>query len=761
MFTDYWPKPQKAGKKTTSNLPRLTSEYKMAETPRSGLKRKQHKQVLSPAGATPLISEDGNDSILLSDSPPESQDIKRRQKKAEDNLKNASTGNDPETGHARIDNMAAATTKTNPIESGATATATDGQETSLPLSNMETEGGINANVQVPQMKSVVDDITKNTVVELLGKEPSKPRRGRPRRRGLSVDPSTKTGSDDMMTVLLGIRQDNAVLKSDIVKTLDSKMTEFKVKLEKDLCVVDEKLAGQNVKLDVMHEHVRKGQLERGELDCKLQGIEEELDSVRKATQNDVNVVTEQISNVETSLASDIEAVKGSIEEKFEETKRHQILAEDRIHQLSTVVEKENEKFKIELEDLRVTIERLQNTTTSSNASVRFSNTSDMSRPTSQNSYTDQCSNWSSSACSFRSFSSSSVSDQYDRSAVNEGPSSSINMDRSVIISCVREFKGENLKLMVLDIVNEIGLNLKPEEIENVYRIGDENAKRTSPRPVKCVLYDVVRRDQILYFKRRLRQSMSFSEVMINREEHKDLRIKSAMLRHAALMARRDGRYVYQRPDMVIVDNVTYTLDTVEDLPQKYKRNPNLTTDLNDFDKSRDRAAHVTYVGPSLQKLNYGLGFFSSNCFLSNFFACTVVCRNVPYKSVEQGYQARKAEVCGDEVAYHEIMRVHTPAQAKRAGGRIIESQAWLDMKLDVMEELLLCKFRQNTTLCYQLLNTRPNDLFECTLCAYWGTGCKFGSIAMEEHSWSGLNHLGRLLMHVRSLLAQEMGVDRV
>ena len=91
--------------------------------------------------------------------------------------------------------------------------------------------------------------------------------------------------------------------------------------------------------------------------------------------------------------------------------------------------------------------------------------------------------------------------------------------------------------------------------------------------MKCVLYDMVRRDQIIYFKRRLRQSHVFSEVMINKEEHKDLRVKSAMLRHAALMARRDGKYVYQRPNMIVIDNTTYTLDTADCLPQQYKRNP--------------------------------------------------------------------------------------------------------------------------------------------------------------------------------------------
>ena len=329
--------------------------------------------------------------------------------------------------------------------------------------------------------------------------------------------------------------------------------------------------------------------------------------------------------------------------------------------------------------------------------------------------------------SFRSFGSNSSQTNYYIPEGVKTPTSPSNMNRSIILSCIREHKGENLKLIVLDCVNDIGLNLKPEEIECVYRIGDENAKRTSPRPVKCVLYDVVRCDQILYFKRRLRQSLVFNEVMINREEHKELRVKSAMLRHAALMARRDGRYVYQKPDRIVIDGNTYTLDTVDTIPPHYKRNPKVETDLTDYDRARDRAQHVTIVGPLLKRLSYGLGFFSSHCFMSNFFKCEVVCRNVLYKTLEYGYQARKAEICRDERAYHAIMRARLPAEAKRIGGHIIETQAGVDQKLDVVEELLLCKFCQNKTLCYQLLNTCPNGLFECTLCDFWGTGCKFGS----------------------------------
>ena len=731
----------------------------MADTPKGGMKRKQHKQTLSPAGATPLVDKDGNDSIIVSDSPPESQDIKRRQKKPENDLVKDAAGCDPEGGQAKT-NMAP---NQNKVESERTV---DDQTTETTQSSMKEiqqsmKGGEETSNTSPVVsrgrhtKQVVDDITKKSAVEILGLEPTKPKRGRPRRRELSVDPGTNPGPGDMMNVLLGIRQDNAVLKQDLVQTLESKMSEFKSGLDKDLGILSDKVTQNEDSIEGIRMSIKTDKEDIKDLDLKIQGIEDEVVNIRKCSQKEVNSVVDHISSMETSLAQDIETVKVHIEEKFEETKQHQMLAEDRLNDITVNVEKQNAKFRIELEDLRATIERLQRP--SGRSSPSLSGAVADSRPSSQNSNTDCTSDWTGSEGSFRSFHLDPNPNQHEHA---EGDSTSYcqkKLDRSIILSNIRERQGESLKLYVLDCVNEIGINLKPEDIEMVYRIGDEDEKRAWPRPVKCVFYDVVKRDQILYFKSRLRYSQVFKEVKINKEMHRELRVKSAILRHAALLARREGQYVFQKEDRVVIDGTGYTLDTTDDIPLRYRRDLNLDSELNPMDKATTRAHHVEIVGPSLQKLDYGLGFFSTSCFLSNFYKCEVVCRNVSYRTLEHGYQARKAEICNNERAYHEIRRAKFPAEAKRMGGRIVSTEAWENQKLEVMEELLFCKFRQNRTLYYQLLNTRPHDLFECTMCEFWGTGCKLGSIMLEEKSWTGANHLGRMIMHVRAVLARELG----
>ena len=214
-----------------------------------------------------------------------------------------------------------------------------------------------------------------------------------------------------------------------------------------------------------------------ELDVKVQGIDDEVDSLRMGTQTEARSLVDQISNVETSLAQDIETVKGHIEEKFEEKKRHQMLAEDRRNDVTVGLEKENASFREELEDLRATIERLQHPSSIDGSSLSPSGAVADSRPSSRTSNSDRTSNWSGLGGSFRSFSTDITSTQREHVAVNEALNRSSNIDRSIILSNIRERQGESLKLLVLDCVNDIGLNLKPEDIEMVYRIGDANVKK--------------------------------------------------------------------------------------------------------------------------------------------------------------------------------------------------------------------------------------------------------------------------------------------
>ena len=175
-----------------------------------------------------------------------------------------------------------------------------------------------------------------------------------------------------------------------------------------------------------------------------------------------------------------------------------------------------------------------------------------------------------------------------------------------------------------------------------------------------------------------------------------------------------------------------------------------------LDKCTTKVDSVIMVGPSLQRTIRGLAFCSASCFLSNFFLCDIIYRGENYICLEQGYQATKAIICNDNEALRIIKGTTDQVLMKRTGQKINTNEEWEYNKIRVMEELLFSKFRQNKRIFFLLLNTRPLYLIESTMDRFWGSGCIIGTIALEEGCWTGQNHLGKMLMYVRNILAMEL-----
>ena len=124
-------------------------------------------------------------------------------------------------------------------------------------------------------------------------------------------------------------------------------------------------------------------------------------------------------------------------------------------------------------------------------------------------------------------------------------------------------------------------------------------------------------------------------------------------------------------------------------------------------------------------------------FLSNFHPVEVMMDNIVYPSVEHAYQAAKT----DDLATRLMIRnLETAGQAKRAGGKIKLHPDWTKHKLLVMVELLMQKFKK-PELRALLMATEGHELIEGN---YWG------DIYWGVYNGKGKNHLGKLLMSIRS-----------
>lgn len=132
-------------------------------------------------------------------------------------------------------------------------------------------------------------------------------------------------------------------------------------------------------------------------------------------------------------------------------------------------------------------------------------------------------------------------------------------------------------------------------------------------------------------------------------------------------------------------------------------------------------------------------------FLSNFIECQVIYDGDRYPSVENAYQAAKCEYSNDRKQFQTC----TAGYAKQLGRTVKMIPCWNKVKLNVMYGLLEQKFRQ-AKFGQMLLDTNERHISE-------GNRWDDGFWGINLHTGKGLNHLGNMLMKLRSELESEYG----
>lgn len=125
-------------------------------------------------------------------------------------------------------------------------------------------------------------------------------------------------------------------------------------------------------------------------------------------------------------------------------------------------------------------------------------------------------------------------------------------------------------------------------------------------------------------------------------------------------------------------------------------------------------------------------------FLSNFYI------EPDGTCVEVEYQASKhVNYLHDPKSCLALFEGLGPSRAKKLGRQIPLRRDWEAVKLKVMKELVMAKFEDHPDLAAQLAATGNEELIEGN---YWG------DVYWGICRGTGENHLGKILMKVRSLL---------
>lgn len=148
-------------------------------------------------------------------------------------------------------------------------------------------------------------------------------------------------------------------------------------------------------------------------------------------------------------------------------------------------------------------------------------------------------------------------------------------------------------------------------------------------------------------------------------------------------------------------------------------------------------------------------------FLSNFYPVKIESQGITYPTTEHYYVAMKIKT--DQIINGKfytsadvrelISKVSTPGQVKRFGRSLEIRKDWDLVKLGVMQWALREKFKQED-LKEMLLQTENQELIENNT---WHDNF-FGSCLCDKCGNKGLNHLGKLLMQVRSEIQGDKGL---
>ena len=133
-------------------------------------------------------------------------------------------------------------------------------------------------------------------------------------------------------------------------------------------------------------------------------------------------------------------------------------------------------------------------------------------------------------------------------------------------------------------------------------------------------------------------------------------------------------------------------------------------------------------------------------YLANYSNHGFIVENTYYKTAEHFYQANKFD---DPKIREKVINADTPKEASNIGRdrNNIRRKDFKDIKLDVMQEGLYQKFKQNKDIRSKLIETRNEPIREMTTKeSYWGIGPNL----------DGENHIGNILMNVRNRVKCEL-----
>ena len=304
---------------------------------------------------------------------------------------------------------------------------------------------------------------------------------------------------------------------------------------------------------------------------------------------------------------------------------------------------------------------------------------------------------------------------------------------NLIIDGIPESRDEHVISTVKQMLADIGVNLQSIQVVTAFRVGPTTkVNKARPRSILLKLASPSMKHEIYKSVKNLRESDKWKKTYISDDLPREQAEQRKILRCLAATARDRGHRAMVRGAALVVDDIRYSYQDIEDLLEG-----------------------ITMENAKMVEVSDGIAFQSHHAFLSSMFPIPIKIRDTPRHCAEQAYWLELAWLAKNKRAIEKIRDSKNGYEAKRAGSLIKMTPELEAKKEEVMGDVQDMKYEQNPDLKSKLIATKGN-LYEATLDMFFGCGLllsqkdKFGTVEQK-----GANRLGLKLIDLRGKYISE------
>lgn len=301
---------------------------------------------------------------------------------------------------------------------------------------------------------------------------------------------------------------------------------------------------------------------------------------------------------------------------------------------------------------------------------------------------------------------------------------------NVKIFGIPESQGENVEVTVIALCHKVDIELDPQNIIQVHRVGKPRKGYIRPVILKVNHY----KDKVAIMAKKDKfKTLSISIVEDYPEEIVKRRKMMLPIFFQAL-----SKYPSAHPkmlrDSMLFKGKEYTIETIDEIAYEDLTPSNVYT-----------------------KCQKGVtAFFTKSSPLSNHYPCEFRVDGNIFQSAEQYFMFSKAKYFKDHSTAEEILADPNPVKNKRLGQKVsnFKKDIWDKVKADIMYDTMFAKFSQNDDLKTFLLNTGDTKICEASpIDSEWGVGLSLRSPdVFNPENWKGNNLAGQILQRIRQTL---------